>query len=148
MIGHTGKRRVSAAQNLPKFQRVAADQTGTSMKCRSRGLRAPAIRYRSKFALRRHAENGLNKVRRLRDDVICALWRQMRSIKDVSLIPAAYGAKTGAARFGVRQAINGSQQNYAVSRPRFDGRSQPAVRSMNMPRVTGFQTPTGCRRRC
>ena len=46
------------------------------------------------------------------------------------------------------QAINGSQQNYAVSRPRFDGRSQPAVTSMNVARVTGIEAPRGYRRRC
>ena len=62
---------------------------------------ARAIGYRSNFALTRPAISGLNEARRIRSDMICACQRQTMSIEDASLIPSAYGTKTGVgARFG------------------------------------------------
>ena len=118
-------------QILAINQRVETEQTEISIECRYRWLRAPAIRYRSKFARRRLVENRAKGVRRIRDGVTYAWWRQTRSIKDVNLDSGRLRHEDG--RGEVRsQVVKKSQKNYAISRPRFVGRAHSAERSKTL----------------
>ena len=68
---YSGRRQAADLQISLENQRVDTDQTGTSIKCRSRWLRAPATSPRSRFSLRWLAqislERGAENTRRPRD---------------------------------------------------------------------------------
>ena len=61
-------------QILSIYQRVEKYQTETSIKCRSRWLRAPATSPKSRFSLRWLAQIALNEAQRIRDDHVIGGW--------------------------------------------------------------------------